>query len=55
LPESFVRIHKSFLVRFAMVSRLLVLRGSRYFAELKNGQRLPVGRSRYEHIKARFI
>jgi len=42
-------------VRFAMVSRLVVLRGSRYFAELRNGLRLPVGRSRYEQIKARLI
>lgn len=55
LPRSFVRIHKSFLVRFAMVSRLRVLKGSRYFAELKNGLRLPVGRSRYETIKSRLI
>jgi two-component system, LytTR family, response regulator LytT len=55
LPRSFVRIHKSYLVRFSMVSRLHVLKGSRYFAELRNGQRLPVGRSRYENIKARLI
>ena len=54
LPPSFVRIHKSYLVRFAMVSRLLVLRGSRYFVELKTGQRLPVGRTRYARLKARL-
>ncbi|MEJ1970967.1 MAG: LytTR family DNA-binding domain-containing protein [Lacunisphaera sp.] len=55
LPRSFVRIHKSYLVRFPMISRLLVLRGSRYFAVLKNGQRLPVGRSRYAQIKSRLL
>lgn len=55
LPSSFVRIHKSYLVRFAMVARLHVLKGSRYFAELRNGLRLPVGRSRYEQIKALLI
>lgn len=55
LPRSFVRIHKSYLVRFPLVARLLVLRGSRYFAVLKNGQRLPVGRSRYAQIKSRLI
>lgn len=55
LPDSFVRIHKSYLVRFAMVSRLLVLKGSRYFAELRNGVRLPVGRSRYQSVKARLL
>ena len=55
LPRSFVRIHKSYLVRFPQIARLLVLRGSRYFAVLKNGQRLPVGRSRYAQIKSRLI
>lgn len=55
LPSSFVRIHKSYVVRFAMVARLHVLKGSRYFAELRNGLRLPVGRSRYEQIKALLI
>jgi DNA-binding LytR/AlgR family response regulator len=50
-----VRIHKSYLVKFATVSRLLVLKGSRYFAELENGLRLPVGRSRYEQIKSRLL
>ena len=38
-----------------MISRLRVQKGSRYFAELKNGQRLPVGRSRYETIKSRLV
>ena len=55
LRPSFVRIHKSYLVRFTMISRLRVLKGSRYFAELKNGQRLPVGRSRYATIKSRLV
>ncbi len=55
LPPTFVRIHKSYLVRFPMISRLVVRRGSRYFAELRNGLRLPVGRSRYERIKSRLI
>jgi DNA-binding LytR/AlgR family response regulator len=55
LPDSFVRIHKSYLVRFTMVSRLLVLKGSRYFAELHNGLRLPVGRSRYRAVKSRLL
>lgn len=55
LPSSFVRIHKSYLVRFTMISRLRVQKGSRYFAELKTGQRLPVGRSRYATIKSRLV
>lgn len=55
LPPGFVRIHKSYVVRLAMVKRLHVLRGSRYFAELKTGQRLPIGRSRYMALKARLF
>jgi DNA-binding LytR/AlgR family response regulator len=55
LPPTFVRIHKSYLVRFAQISRLIVLRGSRYFAELKTGERLPIGRSRYAQLKARLL
>lgn len=55
LPEAFVRIHKSYVVRFTMISRLIVMRGSRYFAELRNGQRLPVGRSRYIYIKSMLL
>ena len=55
LPPGFVRIHKSYLVRLSMVARLRVMRGSRYFVELKTGQRLPVGRSYYAELKSRFI
>jgi two-component system response regulator LytT len=55
LPDTFVRIHKSYVVRFTMVARLIVLRGSRYFVELKNGVRLPVGRSRYVYIKSMLL
>jgi len=55
LPAAFVRIHKSYLVRFNLVARLIVQRGSRYFAQLKDGQRLPVGRSRYAQMKSRML
>ncbi|MBI5771522.1 MAG: LytTR family transcriptional regulator [Verrucomicrobia bacterium] len=55
LPPSFVRIHKSYLVRFNAVSRLIVQRGSRYYAELTTGLRLPIGRSRYARVKSRLL
>jgi DNA-binding LytR/AlgR family response regulator len=55
LPDAFVRIHKSYVVRFTMVSRLIVLRGSRYFVEFKDGLRLPVGRSRYFYVKSLLV
>lgn len=55
LAGDFVRIHRAFLVRRALIARVVVQRGSRYFAELRTGQRLPVGRSHYAELKARFL
>jgi len=55
LPSNFLRIHKSYLVPIPSITRLLVLGGSRYQAELKNGVRLPVGRTRYRRIRQRFL
>ena len=51
LPSIFVRIHKSYLVRLSAVKALHAHEGSRYEAELKNGVRLPVGRTRYKEIR----
>jgi two-component system response regulator LytT len=55
LPPVFERTHKSYLVRLSEVARLFALEGSRYELELKNGVRLPVGRTRYRSLKARFL
>jgi len=54
LPTVFERIHKSYIVRMSEVARMVALEGSHYEVELKNGQRLPVGRARYHEIKARL-
>lgn len=51
LPTVFERIHKSYLVRWSAVKALHVHEGSRYEAELTNGVRLPIGRTRYKEIK----
>jgi DNA-binding LytR/AlgR family response regulator len=51
----FERTHKSYLVRMSAVARLFSLEGSRYELELRNGVRLPVGRTRYPALKARLI
>lgn len=51
LPPVFARVHRSYLVRLSAVKTLHVHEGSRYEAELKNGVRLPVGRTRYKHIR----
>ncbi len=54
LPPVFERIHKSYIVRMSEVARLHAREGSRYEAELHDGRRLPVGRTRYQEIKARL-
>jgi two-component system, LytTR family, response regulator LytT len=51
LPNVFERIHRSYLVRWSAVKALHAHEGSRYEAELSNGVRLPVGRTRYREIK----
>lgn len=54
LPPVFERIHKSFLLRMTEVAGIRALEGSRWEAELKNGTRLPVGRTRVQEVKARL-
>lgn len=51
LPKVFERIHRSYLVRWSAVKALHTHEGSRYEAELTNGARLPVGRTRYREIR----
>ncbi|QKX07124.1 response regulator [Aquimarina sp. TRL1] len=55
LPETFERIHKSYLVKIAEVKEILVKPGSKYEAELKDGTLLPIGRTRYKEIKAKWV
>jgi two-component system, LytTR family, response regulator LytT len=55
LPPEFERIHKSYLVRLSAVKTLHTHEGSQYEAELQNGMRLPVGRTRYKDLRARLL
>lgn len=52
LPEHFVRIHRSFATSLNNIQSLRVEQGSRYFLELRSGQELPVGRTRYQELKS---
>lgn len=52
LPPDFERIHKSYLVRLSALKALHAAEGSHYEAELKSGQTLPVGRTRYKELRA---
>lgn len=54
LPAVFVRIHKSYIVRWTAVKALHAREGSHYEAELTNGVRLPVGRTRYKELREKM-
>lgn len=55
LPPSFERIHKSYIVHMHHAQEILVHSGSKYELMLKNGEILPIGRTRYKQIKERFF
>ncbi|UKB85770.1 LytTR family transcriptional regulator DNA-binding domain-containing protein [Chryseobacterium sp. MEBOG06] len=55
LPDQFERVHKSYLVNFIQVEKMLVNTGTRYSVLLKSGEILPVGRSRYKDLKNRIV
>jgi len=54
LPPDFERIHRSFLVRSSAIRALHASEGSQYEAELRDGRRLPIGRSRYKELRAKL-
>lgn len=55
LPESFERLHKSYLVKISEVKGIVVQSGSKYAVELKNGSFLPIGRTKYKSLKEKWI
>jgi DNA-binding LytR/AlgR family response regulator len=55
LPGSFERIHKSYIVPINQAKEIIVHTGSKYLLELKNGEILPIGRSRYKELKDKII
>jgi two-component system response regulator LytT len=54
LPPVFERIHKSYVVRMTAVKALHAAEGSHYEAELRNGVRLPIGRTRYKELREKL-
>ncbi|RZL32734.1 MAG: response regulator transcription factor [Pedobacter sp.] len=54
LPNSYERIHKSYLVSLALAEKIIVQPGSKYSLLLKNGELLPIGRSRYPELKSKL-
>jgi len=55
LPDTFERIHKSYLVKMTEVKEIIVKSGSKYMVELHNGELLPIGRTKYKDIKAKWL
>ncbi|MEP5612567.1 MAG: LytTR family DNA-binding domain-containing protein [Cyclobacteriaceae bacterium] len=55
LTNGFERIHKSYLVKMSEVKEITVKSGSKYMAELKNGELIPVGRTKYKDLKAKWV
>ena len=55
LLASFERIHKSYLVRMSEIREIRVKSGSKYMAELKHGALIPIGRTKYKDIKAKWV
>ncbi|MBO2012898.1 LytR/AlgR family response regulator transcription factor [Hymenobacter negativus] len=54
LPGSFKRIHKSYLVPIAQAEKIIVQEGSSYQLLLKNGELIPIGRSRYKELRSKM-
>lgn len=50
LPESFVRIHKSFITDSKYITNLRIYGGGKYECMLKDGTVLPVSRTRYKEL-----
>lgn len=54
LSHSFERIHKSYLVKMSEIMNIRVASGSKYMAELRNGLRIPIGRTKYKDLKTKW-
>lgn len=51
LETDFIRTHKSYLVHQQAIQNVKSLEGSRYAVKLMNGDQLPVGRTRIDHVR----
>jgi two-component system response regulator LytT len=55
LPESFLRIHKSYIVKMSEAIEIIVQPGTQYGLRLKNEEVLPIGRTRYKMVKELWV
>jgi two-component system response regulator LytT len=54
-PTDFARIHRSYIVSLKQTEKLLIEPGGKYSVQLKSGELLPVGRSRYKEVRSMMI
>ena len=55
LPDSFERIHKSYLVQMKNAQQIIIEPGSKYSLEISNREQLPIGRTRYKNLKEKWF
>ncbi len=55
LPPDFIRVHKSFIANINACQELRIEGGGRYALLLKDGRKIPVGRTRYQEVRDRFL
>ncbi|MDJ1485368.1 LytTR family DNA-binding domain-containing protein [Cytophagaceae bacterium YF14B1] len=55
LPQTFERIHKSYLIETSQIKEIIVQSGSSYKVMLTNGKLLPVGRTRYKMLRTKLF
>ncbi len=55
LCDDFFRIHRSYIVQIDQIVRLNSSSGSRYSLDLKNGESLPVGRTKVAALRKRLF
>lgn len=55
LSPLFERIHKSYLVKMTELKEVKVSSGSKYLAALKNGELIPIGRTKYKDLKEKWV
>jgi len=55
LPDSFERIHKSYLVKMTAAQQIIIEPGSKYSLELEDNERLPIGRTKYKMLKGKWF
>jgi two-component system LytT family response regulator len=50
-PSEFTRVHRSYIVRIAEIAKIEPYGKENYLAILKSGDKLPVSRAGYKHLK----